>query len=372
MWLELKMKGYGTAPHFIDWGRLASLDPELRSCCRLRENKSGIRIDWRKPNVRYIATRACLRYDFGFAWWDMPRNDRLIPCVPNRLAYLWWVRDIVGEGRHRCLEIGAGCSAVMCLLAYKCFGWQMVGTETDNLALQWARRNTNSTPIDILTEPPTGHFDVCVCNPPFFKDTDERRVAGTASETKTDGGEVAFVMRHIAILDATWYTTLLGRKSSVKALVAALRRANEVRQVTFKIGRTARWAVAWRAKRLEKTIKLHVDRCSLVNFFERRGFMQVDGGFEAKGGSLLVKVAFEPGALTLSTPHHAQAKAFNELVQAAPGELGRTNRRWRRKLAHSPTPHPATHGVERRGVQHESTCEESPVRRRKVATFPER
>lgn len=324
-------------------------------------------IDWRKPNVRYLATRACLRFDFGLDWWDMPRDTRLIPCVPNRLAYLWWVRDIVGEGRHRCLEIGAGCSAIMCLLAYKCFGWQMVGTETDNLALQWARRNTNSTPIDILTEPSAGHFDVCVCNPPFFDDNDDRSVAGTASETKTEGGEVAFVMRHIAILDVTWYTTLLGRKSSVKTLVAALRRANEVRQTTFKVGRTARWAVAWRAKRLEKIIKLHVDRCGLVEFFERRGFVQVDGGFQATRSSLLVKVALEPGALTLSTPHHAHAKAFNELVQAAPGELGRTNRRWRRKLAQMSAPYAVSSGQKCKDVQPESAGEESPVRRRKVS-----
>jgi hypothetical protein len=103
-------------------------------------------------------------------------------------------------------------------------------------------------------------FAFTMCNPPFFEDIAEAgrnpRTAcgGSAAEMVCAGGEGAFVARHIAE-SATpqlrhavhWFTTMCGKKATLRASVAALRaaRAPVVRTTVFSQGRTQRWGLAW-------------------------------------------------------------------------------------------------------------------------------
>jgi hypothetical protein len=68
----------------------------------------------------------------------------------------------------------------------------------------------------------------------------------------TPGGEVVFVSRmvddSIRLRERVrWYTSMLGRKQSLRELLAKLRQAgvHNVRSTEFCQGKTTRWGVAW-------------------------------------------------------------------------------------------------------------------------------
>ncbi|KAL6782426.1 hypothetical protein ACKKBG_A06750 [Auxenochlorella protothecoides x Auxenochlorella symbiontica] len=101
-------------------------------------------------------------------------------------------------------------------------------------------------------------FAFCMCNPPFFESLDEAgrnpatAFGGTPLEMVYPGGEAAFVLSMLADSCTLrshihWFTTMVGKKSTLRALRGALARAGArvVRTTEFAQGRTSRWGVAW-------------------------------------------------------------------------------------------------------------------------------
>ncbi|CAK9865043.1 unnamed protein product [Sphagnum jensenii] len=101
-------------------------------------------------------------------------------------------------------------------------------------------------------------FDFCMCNPPFFTSMAEANAnprtacGGTEAEMVYPGGEEVFVARMIedsATLKHKihWYTTMIGRKLSLKVLTAKLWTLGvaAVRTTEFVQGHTSRWGLAW-------------------------------------------------------------------------------------------------------------------------------
>ncbi|GAQ86083.1 hypothetical protein KFL_002700020 [Klebsormidium nitens] len=101
-------------------------------------------------------------------------------------------------------------------------------------------------------------FDFCMCNPPFFESMDEAAAnprtacGGTEAEMVYPGGEEEFVARIIADSCALkgrvhWYTSMVGKKGSLKKLVALLRKKRVAATETteFVQGKTSRWGLAW-------------------------------------------------------------------------------------------------------------------------------
>ncbi|KAJ6807637.1 methyltransferase-like protein 16-like protein isoform X1 [Iris pallida] len=101
-------------------------------------------------------------------------------------------------------------------------------------------------------------FDFCMCNPPFFESIEEAGLnprtacGGTTDEMVCPGGELAFVTRIIE--DSVtlkhsfrWFTSMVGKKSSLKFLISKLRKfgVSIVKTTEFVQGRTARWGLAW-------------------------------------------------------------------------------------------------------------------------------
>lgn len=105
-----------------------------------------------------------------------------------------------------------------------------------------------------------------MCNPPFYTSQAEllssaaqklrppnSACTGTATEMVTPGGEVAFVSRMIAeslLLRerVQWYSSMLGKLSSVSVIVEKLRSAgigNYAITEFVQGSKTRRWAVAW-------------------------------------------------------------------------------------------------------------------------------
>lgn len=105
-----------------------------------------------------------------------------------------------------------------------------------------------------------------MCNPPFYTSTADLLTSastkqqppftactGSESEMVTQGGEVAFVSRMITeslvLKDRVqWYTSMLGKFSSIEAIVKRLRQegVGNYAVTEFVQGtRTRRWAIGW-------------------------------------------------------------------------------------------------------------------------------
>ena len=99
-----------------------------------------------------------------------------------------------------------------------------------------------------------------MCNPPFFDVTKTLPLdtatgkSATASETVTSGGEVAFVNQMVEESardewrkNVVWFTSMVGKKASLKPVAARLRAigAQSIRTTRLVQGQTSRWAIAW-------------------------------------------------------------------------------------------------------------------------------
>jgi len=117
------------------------------------------------------------------------------------------------------------------------------------------------TPAPIFSESLLAYervFDVSMCNPPFFHSSDEAAVnpqyawGGRTSEIATTGGEAQFISQMVTeslILrhKIGWYTSLIGRKKTLKDVLRTLRTHNvtNIKTTTFYQGVTTRWGIAW-------------------------------------------------------------------------------------------------------------------------------
>ncbi|MEW5302420.1 MAG: hypothetical protein WDW36_005209 [Sanguina aurantia] len=247
-------------------------------------------------------TATLLAADFGIEW-DLPAGA-LVPTVTNRANYIHWLSDLLAlssppGGVVRGLDIGCGANFIYCLLGASLYDWTMVGVDVTQVALEWARRNIDANPhlakllelrdnnitptqdavstlpvndgsaADGSQQQPRGiltptlrgsseSFAFCMCNPPFFESMREANAnphtacGGTLAEMVCEGGEVAFVMQMVEDSEELqgrihWFTTMVGKKSTLKALRKELhdRRVTALRTTEFAQGKTSRWAVAW-------------------------------------------------------------------------------------------------------------------------------
>ncbi|RMJ28434.1 DUF890 domain-containing protein [Aspergillus sp. HF37] len=272
----------------VDFAALALRSPDFASCL----TSSG-QPDFSDPNSIRQLTKTLLRLDFSLAV-DPPR-DRLCPPVPNRLNYVLWLQDLLDStsADYRDdydpdrdvagLDIGTGCCCIYPLLG--CASrprWEFVATDIDEENVQHSQKtaaeNKLESRIKVLKTDPadeliplhsldTKTLDFTMCNPPFYASRDEMlssaeakekppssACTGAETEMVTAGGEVTFVSRmleeSLRLRDqVTWYTTMLGKLSSVSMIVEKLmlEHGNHNYAVTEFVqgAKTKRWAVAW-------------------------------------------------------------------------------------------------------------------------------
>lgn len=285
-----------------DFGALASLCPRLAPHVTSRHHgapSSSPRhsLDFTDWAACEALTGALFLAAFGVSW-RLPRG-RLVPTLPSRCNYIHWLEDVVrwapGTRPLRCLDVGTGASLVYPLIAASLHAdWTFVATDCDDESLAAASelltanpqlrgrvelRSSRGAPSDAAAggdaaaASSTQHrllagvvrpgevFDFSMCNPPFFGDASEAGqgpgadCGGRGDELVTPGGEGSFVSR-MAAESATealrtsveWFSTLLGKKATLKALAVQLRAFRPQPRVvttTFQQGRTTRWGVAW-------------------------------------------------------------------------------------------------------------------------------
>ncbi|KAJ5558606.1 hypothetical protein N7461_002578 [Penicillium sp. DV-2018c] len=241
--------------------------------------------------VRQLTT-TLLQQDFHLKV-DIP-EDRLCPPVPNRLNYILWLQDLLDstagglrEGYDRDrevvgLDIGTGCIGIYPLLGCATRPrWNFAATDIDSNNIRTSQHNVAlnnlESRIRIVHSDPNGPLipleklgcqtlDFTMCNPPFYTSSNELKQSaeqkerepfstctGAEVEMVTSGGEVAFVKRMIdeslQLRDRVqWYTSMLGKLSSINALVEMLIKhgITNFAVTEFEQGsKTKRWAVAW-------------------------------------------------------------------------------------------------------------------------------
>ncbi|KAF8438425.1 S-adenosyl-L-methionine dependent methyltransferase [Boletus edulis BED1] len=271
---------YAHPPDFLG---LARRYPPLRPHVFLTH--IGPTIDFKSATAQRRLTEALLYLDFNISF-TLPDN-RLCPPVPNRLNYVLWVQDIVktfvpGDDIVRGIDIGTGASAIYPLLACRLEPkWSIVATDIDRVSLVSARQNVERnglsdriTIIDMsssesilqpLDGPLSVPFHFTMCNPPFYASMEEVAQSteakeygpnavctGAEIEMVTPGGEASFVSRIFAEslrhrMQCKWYTSMLGKMSSLPLIVGLLREheVDNYAITEFVQGQTRRWAIAW-------------------------------------------------------------------------------------------------------------------------------
>jgi 23S rRNA (adenine1618-N6)-methyltransferase len=283
-----------------DFAALAATHPRLLPY--LVETKDGRRtIDFASWDATVELNRALLDTFYGVKHWDVPRGH-LCPPAANRANYVHWIEDLLELSRPASasasaagpavvgLDVGVGASCVYPLIGASLNGWRFVGIDVTDVAVASARANAEanvairhlieirdartfslrrrdsardgSVILPAIEE--DERFAFCMCNPPFFdldRSASERRrpnrasdFGGSDAETACPGGERAFTARifedSLLLRDRVhWYTTMCGKKETVKHLRRALAsreaRVAAVRTTVFRQGKTARWGVAW-------------------------------------------------------------------------------------------------------------------------------
>lgn len=148
-----------------------------------------------------------------------------------------------------------------------------MGTDDGNISKSRTPHNLGEKKEDIKIAAPQDWvcFDFCMTNPPFYSTIEE----GTAlrcgdARSRTDmtlqegvypnGGEIGFIKDMICdsfyFRDCiTWFTSMVGRKSSLLAIHAELKKFLEIgsiRTTEFVQGKTTRWGIAWTFRNVSK------------------------------------------------------------------------------------------------------------------------
>ncbi|KAF8486300.1 S-adenosyl-L-methionine dependent methyltransferase [Russula ochroleuca] len=270
-----------------DFDSLAHAYPPLRPHITRTSDNGLPTVDFHDETAQRRLTQALLYRDFDIQL-EIP-SDRLCPPVPNRLNYVLWLLDIVSHtssSEHLAqvhgIDIGTGASAIYPLIACRLSpNWHFVATDIDGVSLVSAQanidRNGLSDHITLLRADPTGpimvpliqntaaSFDFSMCNPPFYASTEEATRTAAAKELLpsavctgadvemiTPGGEEAFVSKMVdeSITHGQrcrWYTSMVGKQSSLTALVTLLRAHSITNYALTELvqGHTRRWALAW-------------------------------------------------------------------------------------------------------------------------------
>ncbi|KAH6629343.1 hypothetical protein C7974DRAFT_311319 [Boeremia exigua] len=276
----------------IDFKALTKADPDFK---RIWQACTG-KLDFQDPTTLQTLSTAILRVHFNLEL-SLPHN-RLCPPIPNRWNYVSWMQGLLdstspsysnkyeSEREVTGLDIGTGASGIYAMLCMRSRpNWIMCATDIDKTSFESAAANfaknnllsrtkmlqtTPSMPLIPLEGLGTKQLDFTLCNPPFFVDSAEMEISlsgegkatgpnaictGSNNEMVCPGGDLGFVTRiveeSLILRDkVTWYSSMLGKLSSAKAIIELLKSHNitnwavGVLEPGTKTG-TKRWIVAW-------------------------------------------------------------------------------------------------------------------------------
>jgi 23S rRNA (adenine1618-N6)-methyltransferase len=237
-----------------NFDELIKINPKLEPFVSKNEF-DVITIDFSDPEaVRELNKGLLFSFD-KITVWDFPKEN-LCPPIPGRLDYIHYLSDLISsEGSIKVLDIGTGATCIYPLLGVAEYDWNFVATDIDLNSLDTAqdivhdnnlgdkielRQQTDENNIlkGILKEEDS--FSAVMCNPPFFKSSEEaqgankrknrnlgnnavRNFSGNNNELWYVGGEKAFLHNYLYESSlfkekSKWFTSLVSKKDNIKSL----------------------------------------------------------------------------------------------------------------------------------------------------------
>jgi 23S rRNA (adenine1618-N6)-methyltransferase len=252
-----------------DLATLRGIRPELEQYIEQHE-QAGETLQFSEPGAVVALNKALMESYYGIQKWDFAPGY-LCPPVPGRADYVHHLADLLADNGEvpkgdqiNCLDVGIGASAVYPLIGNKEYGWNWVGSDIDQKALNSSsailEANDLSKKIRLRLQDRKDlifygiirkHdlFDAIVCNPPFhatLKDAlaaTKRKVnnlggqefkqnfEGMEHELVTEGGEKQFIHRYMQesrryFRQVLWFTVLVSKEDHLKYLTAKLKSMN--------------------------------------------------------------------------------------------------------------------------------------------------
>lgn len=240
-----------------------------------------------KKNIR-LFNQALIKQHFAISSWNIPEGN-LCPTIPGRADYLYYLKDKIGAGEKRILDIGTGASAVYPILGNRLFDWKFVGSEISTKSMANAetilsQNDIQKTAIEIRQQKVKNHFfkniiqpnekfDATICNPPFFESEEQARSwnwkkwnrgakgektksaksVGTLSEMVCKGGEKRFITNMIKESvdyknQVNYFTCLVSKNSTIPFIEKACAE-NDITGLEFiemKTGQKTSRIAVWR------------------------------------------------------------------------------------------------------------------------------
>ena len=307
--IKLKLHPRSKHRERYDFNALIETCPELAVFLKLNKYNDPS-IDFADPEAVKMINRALLKHFYQIKNWEIPPGY-LCPPIPGRADYIHYIADLLAENyegiiptgkKIRVLDIGVGANCIYPLIGNKVNGWSFVGSDIDPGALQAAQQIVDSNSglkesIEFRLQKASNEilkgiiqqgeqFDVTVCNPPFHASAEEANAGamrklrnlkgekkpnpklnfgGRNNELWCEGGEKAFVLKMVSesrefAKSCLWFTVLISKEANLKAVYAALKKANvaDIRTIEMAQGNKKSRIVAW-------TFSDHVQQQKWVN-----------------------------------------------------------------------------------------------------------
>ena len=283
-----------------DFKLLIEAHPELEQY--VFHNKfSDLSVDFFNPEAVKALNTAILKKYYGLQSWDIPEGY-LCPPIPGRADYIHHIADllyrerpeVIGTKRQlknniRVLDIGTGANCIYPIIGSALYGWQFVGSEIEQAAIQSAKaiveaNNNLKDKLEIREQSNSEamfegiigkeeFFDLSICNPPFHASAEEaiegtvrklRRLkgekvkqpvlnfGGQSNELWCEGGEEKFIHSMVDQSKAYgkqvfWFSTLVSKRSLINSLVEYVKAAGcyELKTINMGQGNKTSRILAW-------------------------------------------------------------------------------------------------------------------------------
>lgn len=242
-------------------------------------------INFSDPKAVMALNAALLKAHYKIDHWQIPLGY-LCPPIPGRADYIHHIAELIkSEGKLSALDIGVGANCIYPLIAQSEYGWSIVGSDIDEVALKNAQtiidknKLSDSITLRLQKNPqkifdgiiaPDDFFHFTICNPPFHASAEDAahsssrknqnlghkkshlNFGGRNNELWCEGGEIEFItkMIHESVnykKNVHWFTTLVSRYESLPFLLEELKKLNikTVRTLDMTQGQKKSRILAW-------------------------------------------------------------------------------------------------------------------------------
>lgn len=282
---------------FYNFDTLKLLVPELGEY--IIKNPLGIdTIDFAIPEAVLLLNKAILMKDYKITFWEIPKAN-LCPPIPGRADYIHYIADLLSEKNNgeilvgdkvKVLDLGTGANIIYPIIGVAEYGWTFVGSDINTQSLKTAANIIENNPhlksnVNIRKQSEKRNilkniigenecFNVVICNPPFFKSSEEalsktirklrnlgkdvqskpiQNFSGQHHELWCDGGEKSFITNYIYEsvhfkAQILWFTCLVSNKDHIRPLQFILKKvkAAEVKVINMEQGNKVSRILVWR------------------------------------------------------------------------------------------------------------------------------